>query len=293
MATISNRRKRAQTLSVVEIISAAAGAINDDRAGYAGACVWVIDGATDCAPQRYLPGESDAAWLAEKFHSELLARAKDARGTLPELLAEITAVVREDFQREHIRTLTDRGHQPSAAALIGRLQGDILEVTGLGDCQLFVAQPGCRATLQGVDRSKLGDRAAIERIQKAMNEHGLDWHSARAKVKPGGRIGRRMMNKPGGYGVLSIDIAPPGLIHQEAIPIESGARLLLGTDGFTRLYEVFGVYSEGTLLEAAFEKGLAALISELRALEAKDERCEKAPRVKARDDATAILMLAE
>jgi hypothetical protein len=293
MPMISDRRKPAQTLSIVEIISAAAGAVNDDRAGYAGACVWVIDGATDSAPQRYLPGESDAAWLAEKFHSQLLARAKDAGGTLPDLLAGITAAVREDFHKEQIRKLPGRGHQPSAAALIARLQDGILEVAGLGDCQLFAAQPGSLASLHGVDRSRLGDRAAIERIQEAMKEHGLDWHSARAKVKPGGTIGRRMMNKPGGYGVLSIDMAPLDLIRQEAIPLESGARLLFATDGFTRLYEVFGVYSEETLLEAAFEKGLAALIFELRALEAKDESCEQAPRLKARDDATAILALAE
>jgi hypothetical protein len=287
------RRKPARTLSVVEIVSAAAGAVNDDRAGYAGACIWIIDGATDCAPQRYLPGESDAAWLAEKFHRQLLARAKDAKGTLPDLLAGITASVREDFHKEQTRKLTDRGHQPAAAALIARLQGGVLEVAGLGDCELFAAQPGSRASLHGVDPSKLGDRAAIERIQKTMKEHGLDWQAARTKAKPGGAASRRMMNKPGGYGVLSIDMAPPGLIHQEAIPLESGARLLFATDGFTRLYEVFGAYSRETLLDAAFEKGLAALIFELRALEAKDEACERAPRVKARDDASAILVLAE
>jgi hypothetical protein len=293
MPLICNRRKSAQTLSVVEIISAAAGAVNDDRAGYAGGCVWVIDGATDCTPQRYLPGESDAAWLAERFHRQLLARAKGAEGTLSDLLAGITVSVREDFRKEQIRKLTDRGHQPAAAALIGRLKGGVLEVAGLGDCELFVAQPGSRASLYGVDRSKLGDRAAIERIQKTMREQGLDWHSARAKAKPGGTISRRMMNKPGGYGVLSIDMAPPGLIHQEAIPLESGARLLFATDGFTRLYEVFGAYSEETLLEAAFEKGLAALIFELRTLEANDESCGRAPRVKTRDDASAILVLAD
>src|SRR5215468_4372725 len=100
MPMISNPKKPAQTLSVVEIISAAAGAVDDDRAGYAGACVWVIDGATDCAPQRYLPGESDAAWLAERFHRQLLARAKDAEGTLPDLLDGITVSVREDFRKE-------------------------------------------------------------------------------------------------------------------------------------------------------------------------------------------------
>ncbi len=289
----SNREKPAQQLSVVESISAAAGAVNDDRAGFAGSCVWVIDGATDCVSEKYLPGPSDAAWLAEKFHQGLLSRAAGAGIGLPDLIAGITQSVRADFYREAIRQLSAREHQPSAAALIGRLEGGILESMALGDCQLFVAQPGRRSKLRGVNRSRLGDRAAIERIRAAMKEHNLDWLAARAKLKPRGDQGRRMMNVEGGYGVLSIDMAPPNLIHQEAIALESGARILLATDGFTRLYEVFGAYSEETLLEAAFEKGLATLIGELRVLESGDATCERAPRLKPRDDATAILAIAE
>ncbi len=134
---------------------------------------------------------------------------------------------------------------------------------------------------------------AIGRIQAAMQEHNLDWLAARSMLKPRSDAGRVMMNVPGGYGVLSIDMTPPGLIHREAIPLERGARLLLATDGFARLYEVFDAYSEATLLDAAFEKGLAALIKELRTLEDRDAACDKAPRLKPRDDATAVLAIAE
>ncbi len=293
MPMTSVLKKPAHKLSVVESISASAGAVNDDRAGHAGACVWVIDGATDCASEKYLPGQSDAAWLAEKFHSCLSTRSPGAGVSLPDLIGDITQSVRADFHREAIRGITLREHQPSAAALIARLHAGILEVAALGDCQLFAAQPGRRSALCGVDRSRLGDRVAIERIRAAMKEENLGWLAARAKYKPRGDEGRRMMNRPGGYAVLSIDMAPLDLIHREAIPLESGARLLLATDGFTRLYEVFGAYSEETLLEAAFEKGLAALLKELRSLEDKDPACEKAPRLKLHDDATALLVIAE
>jgi hypothetical protein len=67
----------------------------------------------------------------------------------------------------------------------------------------------------------------------------------------------------------------------------------LATDGFTRLYETFSVYSEESLLDAAFQKGLAALVDELRQLERSDAACERFPRVKPYDDTTAVLAIAE
>jgi Protein phosphatase 2C len=293
MPMTSDPGKPAQRLRVIDSISAPAGAVNDDRAGHAGNCVWVIDGATDCGADKYLPGQSDAAWLAGKFNDGLLARAPAPGIALPGLIETITESVARDFQAERIRDVADRMHRPSAAALIGRLDAGIFETVSLGDCQLFVARPGQRARLCGVERSRLGDRNAIARIKATMKEEGLDWLSARAKLKPRSDEGRRRMNRPGGYGVLSIDMAPADLIHREAIPLDSGTRVLLATDGFARLYEVFSAYSEETLLNAAFEKGLPALIRELRALENSDAACEKAPRIKPRDDATAILVLAD
>ncbi len=280
-------------ITVLESISVPSGVVNDDRAGHRESCIWVIDGATDCNREKYLPGGSDAAWLAGQFHENLLAKAPSGHLPLEELIASITEAVHARFQNEKLRDLEDRGHQPSAAALIARLADGVLEVLGFGDCQLFVALPGKRAELRGVDRARLGDFASIERIKRAAKEHGLDWQAARAKVQGSGAVSRRKMNLPGGYSVLSIDMAPLDLIHREAIPLEPGARLLFATDGFTRLSEVFNVYSEETLLQAAFEKGLAALIAELRGLERKDERCETYPRVKVLDDATAILAVAE
>ena len=248
----------------------------------------------DCAAEKYLPGKSDAAWLAGKFHGYLLSRAATESASLPDLLEEITAAVCADFHAEKLSDPPARMNQPAAAALIARLRpGGILETVAIGDCQLFVAQPGKPAKLYCAGRERLGDRAAIERVRAVMKEHNLSWSAALSKLWPSLNEGRNKMNAPGGYAALSIGMPPRDLLVQEAIPLERGARLLLATDGFTRLYEVFGAYTEETLLEAAFEKGLAALLKELRTLEARDAACEKVPRMKPRDDATAILAIAE
>jgi hypothetical protein len=44
------------------------------------------------------------------------------------------------------------------------------------------------------------------------------------------------------------------------------------------------------LMEAAQARGLASLVNELRAIEAGDPECRTYPRLKPRDDATAVLV---
>jgi hypothetical protein len=46
----------------------------------------------------------------------------------------------------------------------------------------------------------------------------------------------------------------------------------------------------GELMQAALERGLAPLYAELRRIEDADPECLSHPRLKARDDATALLV---
>jgi len=56
------------------------------------------------------------------------------------------------------------------------------------------------------------------------------------------------------------------------------------------LVDVFKVYSPGQLLERAVKDGLTPLCAQLRDLENADDRCVIYPRVKAYDDASAVLV---
>jgi hypothetical protein len=67
--------------------------------------------------------------------------------------------------------------------------------------------------------------------------------------------------------------------------------ILIASDGFFRLVNVFGAYDESKLLAAALHgKGLAALYTELREREAEDPTCRRHPRLKFMDDASAVLV---
>jgi hypothetical protein len=279
----------ATALEIVEVLSDGAGPINDDRAGFTGSTCWVIDGATDTSAEKLLPGSSDAAWIAERFSQSFDKLAQFREKPLIDLVREATADVARAFEAERIRLPLDRSRHPSAAACIFRLREGIIEVLGMGDSQLLYSAPGEAVRLCGARRDQLGDRRAIARVRAHAAEHNLTWNGARAALHPQMSRGRARMNTPGGYAVLSIDMAPDDLITQERLIVAKGARFLLMTDGFARLSEVFAAYSDESLVEAAFEKGLRALCDELRALERADRQCERVPRMKPHDDASAVL----
>ena len=64
--------------------------------------------------------------------------------------------------------------------------------------------------------------------------------------------------------------------------------LLMMSDGFYRLVDTFERYTDATLFQAVEQRGLAALLQELRELERGDPECRRHLRFKTHDDATAL-----
>ena len=100
---------------------------------------------------------------------------------------------------------------------------------------------------------------------------------------------RRFANVDGGYWV--IDPTPRWLGHVQFTQIDAGSDLtILGmSDGFRRLIDLYGRYDDQGLFDAARDKGLSAMLQELRAVEFGDPDAKIYPRLKLADDATAFL----
>ena len=79
-------------------------------------------------------------------------------------------------------------------------------------------------------------------------------------------------------------------LQQMKVPATSVDVVLLATDGFTRLIDFYGLYTPESLLGAARERGVGALCRELRDLEDSDTEYRRYPRLKPKDDATALLL---
>jgi hypothetical protein len=104
------------------------------------------------------------------------------------------------------------------------------------------------------------------------------------------RENRRWKNRPGGYGVLADDPACLVFTETARCPAADITHLLVMSDGFYRLVDTYRVMTPATLMTAALSQGLRPLYRQLRQIEDSDPHCLDHPRIKPRDDATALLL---
>jgi hypothetical protein len=110
-----------------------------------------------------------------------------------------------------------------------------------------------------------------------------------ARLAPQVAANRKRMNTPDGYWILSF--VREAADHVQLATVErsslANGEIMLATDGFLRLVEVYGVASYGDILDAPVEK-LDAYFKRLRKLERGDPEARRFVRLKGSDDATCI-----
>lgn len=275
-------------LEVVECLSVSGGAVNEDRVGWAGDLAWVIDGATDVLPEALTPGGSDAAWFAAAMDAELRDVAHDpalSLSDLPELIAQRLSIA---FAAVARRPPRDRSEHPSAAAIITRFaRSGQIEFVSLGDCMLIAETPDGLARI-GIDDADAGDAWVAKALSGTLNERQPEKPLTRDELWPRLQAQRARMNIA--YGIFSLTAPAATMIRHGTIACTPGSRVLLATDGLTRLVDVFRTMSAESLFAAAWDRGLAALIADVRGLEQSDATCTAYPRAKTSDDSTGLLL---
>ena len=159
----------------------------------------------------------------------------------------------------------------------------------LGDCKLLRQE---RTGGRGLDDSPVAafDAKVVEAMRKVQAGGETELRRITPKLTALIRDNRRWKNRPGGYGVLMADPACLAFAETVRRPAADVTHLLLATDGFYRLVDTYRMLTAGELMQAALERGLAPLYAELRRIEDADPECLSHPRLKARDDATALLV---
>lgn len=178
---------------------------------------------------------------------------------------------------------------PSASLVAAREVNSRLEFTNLGDSVVVWRSADGPATRFGW--SELGDlEEALHGVLDAALAVGLPRAQGVEQARALARENRKLMNRPGGYWIL--DLSGAGVTHAqiEVCPNTGPIDVLLMTDGFSRLVEVYRAYDWDGLLDRALQGGLAPLYEQLREIETADEACTRFQRFKARDDATAVLL---
>jgi hypothetical protein len=256
----------------------------DDRYAFDEAAGWacVIDGATDVGPVRiFSAAESDAARYAEIFAETIVRHPADAREIPQAWFARLLPRLRAAVEREVKISLKDAplASYPTAAATWVRVRKGRLEGATLGDSIAIVKSPG-GVTVFG-EATKAADEQGRARTVMAMTpEDRLKWL----------QDVRALHNTRNGYWVFGVQPEAADHIVHQSCDAPAGTKALLMTDGFYRLVSPYGRYTDEGLIDAVLDRGLGALMRELREMEASPEDDAKIGRFKTSDDATALLV---
>jgi hypothetical protein len=252
----------------------------------------VIDGATGLSDAQLTSGGSDAAWLAGQVGERLMDLA--GQGGADTVLRRLETGIDADFREvsAHVQAIDDH-HAPSACLGLMEarvVEGGQIEVYGcfLGDVIALV--PSERGLVRWSDeRAKPFEKKTLAALEAREHAPGSIPVAVRRQILEN----RTKLNRPDGYWVVNPLRPWAGRELRFAAQVEAGAPIVLATDGFMRLVDVFGAYSD-SILHARLAAGKGAdLMEELRERERSDSMAGAFPRVKTHDDATFLVIAAE
>lgn len=264
--------------------------INEDGFGLYGPYAWILDGATGVSGNRLTPGPTDAAWLVRKIGDKLeeLACASGPEDILRLLEADLTAAFAA------LGPLADDDRGPSAClAFLGlrRSREDgrlVLEGRFLGDVVALI--PTEEGIVRWTDeRAKPFEKRTLAALGGRGHEPGPIPEAVRRQILEN----RTKLNRPDGYWIVNPYRPWAGHELRYEASLAVGQPIVLATDGFMRLVDLFQVYTDASL-HARLTLGEGGdLMKELRDLERNDPKAQAHPRVKAHDDATVLVIAAE
>lgn len=232
---------------------------DEDAAGLLGDVAVVLDGAG--IPERYRAGcDHSVAWYSHTLAAHLLVRATDPDRSLREALAGAIAEVRD----LHAGQCDLEAGSPSATVVAVRRREDQLEHLVLCDSSLL---------LHGRD-------GRVRRITDDRVDHlVLPVRSADAV--------EALRNAPGGFWLArhEPEAADEALVGSE--PLADLRAVHLVSDGITRLIDLLGLHTAGSLGTALLENP-DGVLQQLRAAERSLDPAAR-PR-KPHDDATALTL---
>ncbi|MEZ0169999.1 protein phosphatase 2C domain-containing protein [Microvirga sp. TS319] len=267
--------------------------INEDGLGLLGHCAWIIDGATGLSSEQLTDGDSDAAWLAQRIH-EALERLAGEGGPWDDLLRQVEAEIRLTFETATAhRSGHHIHHTPSACLGLVRARGSgpgSLRVEGLFLGDVVALVPVEQDVVRWTDeRAKPFERKTLAALEAGGHAPGRMSEAVRRQIQDN----RTRLNRPDGYWVVNPSRPWAGHELRFEAQVRTGQAIVLATDGFMRLVDVFKAYTDRSLHAALAEGRGDDLIEELRALERDDLLSGAYPRVKTHDDATVLVIAAE
>lgn len=265
---------------------------NEDACGASQDWAWVIDTSIFPGTPAIMHETSDAAWLAgfvSRRLSDLAPHAEDGVALVRHAMEEARTAFLAAAPEERRDSLT----WPIGAMTLVRHRGKSLDVWTFGDTTAFVRQPdGSTVTAGEAPGLRTFEAAAAARLLKASGAipktivgtpEFQSWLAER----------RRRQKQGGGLALLGLDPSAADRLRHETVPCGEGATILLASDGFSALVDLYQLMDARGLMEAALASGLEPLAGEARRIETEVDPTGKLyPRFKESDDTTALLLRA-
>jgi hypothetical protein len=250
----------------------------------------VLDGATSVAPQNYIDREAgDVAWFVRRFGAHFGA-ALATHGSQEQVVRRALDATRAAFEDRTAGHTAPVYAWPIAAMtwiriLPGRGASELI-LYCLGDCKTLLLRPD--GSVQDLDPYLNPQEAVVADAIAALAREGVcDPRARRERLLPMLRRRREEQNTAPHPEVLCMAPAGPFAARRHSVRAEPGSVLLVMTDGFYRLAEPYGLFSDASLAEACVREGLDAMLARLRAHE-QAAGAGTGMAVKQADDASAV-----
>lgn len=263
---------------------------NEDSFGHAGAWAWVIDTFIPPGTPSALHPSSDAAWLAGFASERLKALAEEASDGVP-LMRQVMAETRDAFLSAAPPERHDFMTWPAGAMTLVRGGEGRLDVWTFGDTSAFIRRPSGAVEVVGeAPEMRVAERAKAQEFLEAtgatpgrvLNEPVFrQWLRER----------REEQRRGGGLPLLGLRPETADGLRHDVVKLEPGTLVLLTSDGFSALVDLYEQTDAAGLLDRALAQGLESLAREARRIETEVDPAGKLyPRFKVSDDCTALLV---
>ncbi|MBF9234157.1 SpoIIE family protein phosphatase [Microvirga alba] len=265
---------------------------NEDSCGASGDWAWVIDTSIFPGTPAIMNKGSDATWLALFVSERLSDLAPNAENGV-DLIRHVMEEARTAFMAVAPQERQDFVTWPVGAMTLVRRRNQSLDVWTFADTTAFVHHPD--GTLLTV-----GEAPDLRKFEMAKARELLDISGATPKnifetpAFQAWLAERRQRQKQGkGLALLGLDPSAADRMRHEAVPCPDGSTILLTSDGFSALVDLYGQMDAKELVETALTFGLERLAETARKIETEvDPNGKLYPRFKVSDDTTALLLRA-
>lgn len=272
-------------------VTQGSGVYNEDGLGFLGTetditAAWVFDGVTGINHKNLAAPGTDAQWIVGRAHhhlTELAASSQPLQSILDQLVDRLII----DWSKIISNHAPPEDFDPPAACLIlAKRYGNGWQALRLGDSVLLTQTAGQGITVFAPDTEydHWLSNAASQRRAAGFADHKALHDEFRTELFRR----RQTRNTPGGYSIL--EAVPAATQFAELIDLGQPEKILLCTDGFYRAVDHYAIFTPKTLLDAA-STGIPAVLTQIRATEFADPGCNKYPRLKPADDATALCLV--